>query len=272
MKKQEVPEQRARDSVRTIWISDTHLGFPGANVQAVLDFLRGLRCEQLYLVGDIIDFWALKRKRHWPQSHNDITRAVLGMAKHGTRVVYLPGNHDDVIRQHDGMVLGNVEIHDRVVHEMADGRRFLTLHGDQFDSALISSPLLGLLGSRAYAALLNLNRLFNWGRACLGMGYWSLAAAAKYKVKKAASHIANFERALAFEARREEVDGLICGHIHRPELRPLGGTIYVNCGDWVESLTALIEHHDGTLELWRFGDPCHQLLRRLEPTARDVAA
>jgi UDP-2,3-diacylglucosamine pyrophosphatase LpxH len=268
---QEATDQHTRYSVRTIWISDTHLGFPGASAHALLGFLRGMRCEQLYLVGDIIDFWALKRKRHWPQSHNDLTRTVLGMAKHGTRVVYLPGNHDDVIRHHDGMVLDNIEVHDRIVHESADGRRFLTLHGDQFDSAVISSPALGLLGSRAYAGLLNINRLVNWGRGCLGLGYWSLAAAAKQKVKKAATYIANFERVLAYEARREHVDGLICGHIHRPELRSLDGAIYVNCGDWVESLSALIERHDGTLELWRLGERC-EMLRRLEPSARDAAA
>jgi len=263
------PERQSR--VRTIWISDSHLGFPGTNAEALLDFLCGLRCQQLYLVGDIIDFWALKRKRYWPQSHNNLMRTVLGMAKHGTDVVYIPGNHDDAIRQYDGLALGNIRIADRLIHETADGRRFLILHGDQFDAALISSPLLGLLGSRAYAALLNLNRLVNWVRACFGLGYWSLAGEAKQRVKKAARYIANFERVVGYEARREGVDGLICGHIHRADLRSLDGALYINCGDWVESLTALIEYDDGTLELWRLGN--HKaLLSHLAPRTSSAAA
>jgi UDP-2,3-diacylglucosamine pyrophosphatase LpxH len=268
---QEDSDDYPATSVRTIWISDTHLGFGGAQAQALLDFLRGMRCERLYLVGDIIDFWALKRKRHWPQSHNNLMRTVLGMAKHDTRVVYIPGNHDDAIRHYDGLTLGNIEIHDRIIHESPDGRRFVTLHGDQFDSAVISSRLLGLVGSRAYAGLLNLNRLVNWGRGCLGMEYWSLAAAAKQKVKKAATYIANFERAVAYEAQHQGVDGLICGHIHRAELTWLDGVIYINCGDWVESATALIEHHDGSLELWRLGQQ-PECLRRLEPQDEASAA
>jgi UDP-2,3-diacylglucosamine pyrophosphatase LpxH len=256
---------------RTVWISDSHLGFPGANADALLTFLREVRCEQLFLVGDIIDFWALKKKRHWPQSHNNILRTVLGMAKHGTRVVYVPGNHDDVVRHHDGLVLGNIEIHDRVIHETADGRRFVVLHGDQFDSAVVSSRLVGLVGSRAYAGLLRVNRLVNWGRACLGMEYWSLAAAAKQKVKKAATYIANFEQAVAYEAQRQGVDGLICGHIHRAELSQLDGVTYINCGDWVESATALVEYADGTLELWRLGDYPEIIKQLAPPTASAVA-
>ncbi|MDZ7749173.1 MAG: UDP-2,3-diacylglucosamine diphosphatase [Halofilum sp. (in: g-proteobacteria)] len=264
----QVESDESCTSVRTIWISDTHLGFPGANAAALLDFLHGVRCEHLYLVGDIIDFWALRRRRHWPQTCNNLIRTVLGMAKHGTRVVYLPGNHDDAIRQYDGLTLGNIAIHEKLVHETADGRRLLVLHGDQFDSVVVSSRLVGLVGSRAYAGLLNLNRLVNWGRARLGMEYWSLAAAAKQKVKKAASYVANFERAIAYEARHQQVDGLVCGHIHRAELTWMDGVLYVNCGDWVESTTALVEHHDGTLELWQLGE-CPAVLRRLAP--RDTA-
>ena len=258
-------------SLRSIWVSDTHLGFPGANTEALLDFLQGVRCQHLYLVGDIIDFWALRRRRHWPQSCNNLIRTVLGMAKHGTHVVYLPGNHDDAIRQYDGLNLGNIAIHDQLVHETADGRRLLLLHGDQFDSVVISSRLVGLVGSRAYAGLLNLNRLVNWGRTHLGKDHWSLAAAAKQKVKKAATYIANFERAVIYETRRHEVDGLVCGHIHRAELTWLDSTLYINCGDWVESATALVEHHDGTLELWKLGE-APRILRQVAPMGQSDRA
>jgi len=196
---------------------------------------------------------------------------VLGMAKHGTRVVYLPGNHDDSVRHYDGVTLGHIEIQDRAIHHTNDGRRLIVLHGDQFDSAIISSRLLGLAGSHAYAGLLRLNRLVNWGRACVGMEYWSLAAATKNKVKKATTHIANFEWAVAHEASRQEADGLICGHIHRAELTHRQGVLYINCGDWVESATAVVEHHDGALELWQISDRV-EVLARLEPQRADAAA
>ncbi len=257
--------------LRALWISDTHLGFAGANAEALQQFLRRVRCEQLYLVGDIIDFWALRKKRHWPQSHNNILRTILGMAKHGTRVVYVPGNHDDSVRHYDGVTLGQIEIHDRVIHQTRDGRRLVVLHGDQFDSAIISSRLLGLTGSHAYAGLLRLNRLVNWGRACLGMEYWSLAAATKQKVKKAAAHIAHFERAVAYEANRLAADGLVCGHIHRAELTHHQNILYINCGDWVESATAVVEHHDGTLELWQIGER-PEVLTRVTPRPATAAA
>lgn len=257
--------------LRTIWISDTHLGFPGTNAEALLAFLRTVRCEHLYLVGDVVDFWALRKKRHWPQSHSNILRTVLGMAKHGTRVVYVPGNHDDSVRHYDGFNLGNIAIQDRLIHTTINGRRLVVMHGDQFDSAVISSRLLGLMGSRAYAGLLRLNRLVNWGRACFGLGYWSLAAAAKQKVKKAATYIANFERAVAYEADRVQADGLICGHIHRAELTWFDGVLYINCGDWVESMTAVVEYHDGSLELWQLGETT-RVIKRLAARENAVAA
>ncbi len=257
--------------VRTVWISDTHLGFVGTNADALQRFLQRVRCQRLYLVGDIIDFWALKKKRHWPQSHNNIVRTVLGMAKHGTRVVYLPGNHDDSVRHYEGVTLGQIEIQDRIIHQTRDGRRLVVLHGDQFDSAIIGSRLISLTGSHAYAGLLRLNRLVHWGRACFGMEYWSLAGATKQKVKKAAAHIANFERAGEFEANRLEADGLVCGHIHRAELTYREGIIYINCGDWVESATAVVEHYNGALELWQVGDR-PEVVARMEPLRAHVAA
>ncbi len=260
-----------RRNVRTIWISDVHLGFPGCNAEHILEFLRAMRCETLYLVGDIVDFWALKKKRYWPQAHNNVVRSILGKAKHGTRVVFVPGNHDEVMRQYDGMTLGNVEIVNELVHETVDGRRFLILHGDQFDAAVISSPLLGLIGSTLYDNLLKLNRLVNWVRSRFGKDHWSLAAFLKQRVKNAVKFISNFEEAVIREARSNKVDGLICGHIHRPEISVNKEVIYLNCGDWVESCTALIEHHDGSIDLIRAHD-VHEIIKSLPPRLKEQAA
>ncbi|MBS3743172.1 MAG: UDP-2,3-diacylglucosamine diphosphatase [Wenzhouxiangellaceae bacterium] len=262
---------RIKRNVRTIWISDVHLGFPGCSADYLLAFIRDMRCERLYLVGDIIDFWALKKKRYWPQAHNNVVRSILGKAKHDTRVIYVPGNHDEAMREYAGLTLGNVEIHDRIIHETADGRRLLVMHGDQFDSAVVNSKFIGLIGSSAYELLLRMNRYVNWWRERMGLDYWSLAAATKHKVKKAVKYISNFEQAVAHEAHRQQVDGLICGHIHRAELTRLDGVTYMNCGDWVESCTALVEHHDGTIELLKLTDEA-QVLKRMEPIRPELAA
>ena len=262
---------RIKRNVRTIWISDIHLGFPGCSADYLLEFIRDMRCERLYLVGDIIDFWSLKKKRYWPQAHSNVVRSILGKAKHQTRVIYIPGNHDDVMREYDGLALGNVEIRDSVIHETADGRRLLVMHGDQFDSAVINSQFIGLIGSAAYKFLLRLNRYVNWFREKLGRDYWSLAAAVKHKVKNAVKYISNFERAVKHEAHCSKVDGLVCGHIHRAELSELDGITYMNCGDWVESCTALVEHHDGTIELLKLAD-APSVLKRLEPLPAELAA
>jgi len=257
--------------VRSIWISDVHLGYSGCSADHLLGFLRQMRCENLYLVGDIVDFWSLKRRRFWPQSHNDVIRSILGKAKHDTRVVFIPGNHDEVMRDYDGLSLGNIEIRDEIIHETADGRRFLVMHGDQFDSAVMHSPLLGLVGSKLYDGLMVVNRWVNSLRRMMGREYWSLAAAIKYRVKNAVSYIERFERAVAREAKARSVDGLICGHIHRPEISTLEDTIYLNSGDWVESCTALLEHHDGSIELVHYADRAESL-KSLSPVIQSQAA
>lgn len=262
---------RIQRHVRTVWISDVHLGFPGCSAEYLLEFIRDMRCETLYLVGDIIDFWSLKKKRYWPQAHNNVVRSILGKAKHDTRVIYVPGNHDEVMREYDGLTLGNVEIRNSVIHETVDGRRLLVMHGDQFDSAVVNSKFIGLIGSAAYDFLLRLNRYVNWCREKMGRDYWSLAGAVKHKVKKAVKYISNFEAAVTHEAHRQHVDGLVCGHIHRAELTRLDGVTYMNCGDWVESCTALIEHHDGTLELLKLAD-APEVLKRLDPLRPELAA
>ena len=248
----EVPLQRATLRTRTVFISDVHLGFKGCQAQYLLDFLRSVECQRIYLVGDIIDVWALTKSFYWPQAHNDVIRTILGKAKHGTRVIYIPGNHDRVLRDHDGLVMGNVEIHREAIHETADGRRFLVLHGDEFDSIVRASPLLESIGSHAYAAALTLNRYVNSIRSRFGFPYWSLAAFLKHKVKNAVQYIASFEKALATEARRQQVQGVICGHIHRAEITEIDGITYCNDGDWVESCTTLVEDFSGRLSLLRW--------------------
>ncbi|NJD33055.1 MAG: UDP-2,3-diacylglucosamine diphosphatase [Gammaproteobacteria bacterium] len=246
--------------VRTVFISDIHLGFKGCRAEFLLDFLRRVECQQIYLVGDIIDVWSLTRTFYWPQAHNDVIRTILGKAKHGTRVVYVPGNHDRPFRDHDGLVMGNVEIRLMAVHETADGRRFLVMHGDEFDGIVRASPLLESLGSRAYSAALTINRYVNAIRKTFGFPYWSVAAFLKHKVKNAVRYVANFERALATEARRREVNGVICGHIHRAEITDIDGITYCNDGDWVESCTALVEDFQGRFSLLRWTETAEVLV------------
>lgn len=238
--------------LRTVFISDIHLGFKGCRAEFLLDFLRRVECQEIYLVGDIIDLWSLSKTFYWPQAHNDVIRTLLGKAKHGTRVVYIPGNHDRVFRDNDGLVMGNVEVRREAIHQTADGRRFLVLHGDEFDDIVRVSPFLESVGSRAYGFALRMNRYVNVLRGWFGYPYWSLAAYLKHKVKNAVKFIANFERALTTEARRRNVDGVICGHIHRAEITQFDDLTYCNDGDWVESCTALVEDHSGRLCLLRW--------------------
>ncbi|MCF7983753.1 MAG: UDP-2,3-diacylglucosamine diphosphatase [Thiohalocapsa sp.] len=237
---------------RSIWISDVHLGFRGCQAEFVLDFLQSTECRQLYLVGDIVDLWAMKNGVFWPQAHNNVVRAILDKARNGTEVIYVPGNHDDVFRTHLGSDFGNVMVRDEVLHTTADGRRFLVMHGDKFDRVVQSGPWLAKLGARLYDLLLGINHRFNAVRRRLGFGYWSLAAFLKHRVKDAVNYIGDFENAVAEEARRHGVDGMVCGHIHHAEIRDIDGVTYCNCGDWVESCTALVERHDGTMELLRW--------------------
>lgn len=234
---------------RTVFISDVHLGFRGCSAEHLLEFLRGTRCDYLFLVGDIIDIWNMRKRPFWPQAHNDVVRTILGKAKHGTEVIYVPGNHDELLRHYDGMQFGNVRIDNRAFHRLADGRELLVVHGDQFDGVVKCSRLLALIGSRLYAWLLAANVVVNLVRRRLGFPYWSLAVFLKHKVKNAVQYIGNFEHAVAHEAQRYGVDGVVCGHIHRAELTRIREVLYLNCGDWVESRTALVEHDDGRLEL-----------------------
>jgi UDP-2,3-diacylglucosamine pyrophosphatase LpxH len=243
------PAPRQRMQFRTIWISDIHLGTPGCNADLLMDFLKSIECETLYLVGDIIDAWRLRKGWYWPARHNDVVRRILKMAKHGTHVVYVPGNHDEVLRDYTGLAFGDVTLAGEVIHETADGRRLLVLHGDQFDSVVLYAKWLAFLGDSAYEFLLKANRIVNFFRRRFGLPYWSLAAHMKKRVKNAVSFISKFEEVVARAAAERRVDGVVCGHIHSAEIREFGDIIYYNDGDWVESCTALVEHADGRIEI-----------------------
>jgi len=234
---------------RTIWLSDIHLGTRGCKADVLLSFLKHTESETLYLVGDIVDGWRLKRAWFWAQSHNDVVQKVLRKARKGTRVIYVPGNHDEALRDFTGHHFGGVAVVDEAVHQMADGRQFLVIHGDAFDGVVRYAKWLAILGDHAYTVLLAANHWLNIARRFLGYPYWSLSAFLKHKVKNAVEYISNFEVAVAAEARRRNVAGVICGHIHHAEIREIDGILYCNDGDWVESCTALVEHADGRLEV-----------------------
>ena len=261
---------------RTVWISDVHLGTRGCKAEFLRDFLKHVDCECLYLVGDVIDLWKLKSGWHWPPLHSEIVRMVMDKAQTGTRVIYVPGNHDEFFRDYAGSLFAGIEVQERAIHQMADGRRFLVLHGDEFDGVVCSSTWLTMLGSGAYDFLLVLNRLFNHFRRRLGFPYWSLSVYLKHKVKNAVNFINDFEKALVHAARNAEVDGIVCGHIHHAAISEMDGLVYSNCGDWVESCTALVEDFQGGLAIVRWAEESAYLLTESEfegsPDKRRLAA
>ena len=245
----EPTERRHKLKFRTIWISDIHLGTSGCNADLLMDFLKSVDCETLYLVGDIIDGWRLKRGWYWPPRHNDIIRRILKMAKHGTRVIYIPGNHDEAFRDYTGLSFGDVELVQDAMHVTADGRTLWVVHGDIFDGVVLYARWLAFLGDYAYELLLKANIWFNVVRRRLGLPYWSLSAHIKRRVKNAVEFVSRFEEAVAHAAIERGADGIVCGHIHTAEIREIGGVTYYNDGDWVESCTALVENADGAMEI-----------------------
>jgi len=234
---------------RAVFISDLHLGTPGCQASALLEFLKAHPSQTLYLVGDIIDGWQLRRKWYWPQAHNDVVQKLLRRARKGCQVIFIPGNHDEFARNFTGNHFGGIEVREHAVHELADGRRLWVVHGDHFDAVIQCAKWLAYLGDNLYELTLRLNRHLNSLRARMGLPYWSLSAYLKHKVKTALNYVTAFEEAVATEAHRRGYQGVVCGHIHRAEMRDINGTLYCNDGDWVESLTALVEHMDGRLEL-----------------------
>jgi UDP-2,3-diacylglucosamine pyrophosphatase LpxH len=234
---------------RTIWISDIHLGTSGCQAEYLLDFLKHNEAQTFYLVGDIIDGWRLKKSWYWPQAHNDVVQKILRKVRKGSEVFYIPGNHDEVARQFIGMTFGDIQIRNEMIHITANGKRLWITHGDLFDSVMQYAKWLAYLGDSAYTIILVINRWFNNIRIKLGFQYWSLSQFLKHKVKNAVSFIADFEAIMAREARKRKCDGVVCGHIHKAEIRDIDGLLYCNDGDWVESLTALVETFDGELKI-----------------------
>ncbi|MES2754185.1 MAG: UDP-2,3-diacylglucosamine diphosphatase [Pseudomonadota bacterium] len=243
-----------RRRFRTIWISDVHLGTRGCNAAMLVDFLDRTDSETMYLVGDMIDGWRLKKRFHWPAAHNDVVFRLLKRAKRGTRMIYIPGNHDEMFRQFSGMDFGGIAIRRKAIHATADGRRLLVLHGDEFDAVTMAQPWLAHVGDHAYTMLMAINRVFNAVRRRMGLPYWSLSRHAKSRVKNAVAFISRFEEVVAKAAGSRGVDGVVCGHIHTADLRDIGGVAYYNDGDWVESCTALVEHFDGRMEILNWAD------------------
>ena len=245
---------------RTIFMSDLHLGTRGCQAELMLDFLRCNDADTIYLVGDILDGWRMRSGWYWPQAHNDVVQKLLKKVRRGARMVFVPGNHDEFARQFFGLTFGGIEIRRNTMHTTADGRRFLVIHGDEFDVVVRHAKWLAFFGDWAYEAALLINTHFNRVRRWLGFGYWSFSAWAKLRVKNAVNFIGAFETELANEARRRGADGVICGHIHHPAIRDINGVAYVNTGDFVESCSVVVEHDDGGLEIiyWREAQPVTQ--------------
>jgi UDP-2,3-diacylglucosamine pyrophosphatase LpxH len=243
------PDDEGSVRVRTLFLSDIHLGTRGCQAERLLEFLRYYDADTIFLVGDIVDGWALKSTWYWPQAHNDVVQKLLRKARKGARMIYIPGNHDEFLREYYGSHFGGIEVVEDAIHVTAGGRRYLVIHGDLFDVVIRHARWLALLGDKAYDFAIWLNTRFNAIRRAFGFTYWSLSRWAKLKVKNAVNFIGAFELALASEARRRHAEGVICGHIHHPVIRSLEGLNYVNCGDWVESCTAVVEQFDGRLEI-----------------------
>ncbi len=252
---------------RTIFLSDLHLGTRGCQAHLVMDFLRHNDADTIFLVGDIIDGWRLRAGWYWPQAHNDVIQKLLRKVRHGARMIFVPGNHDEFARQFIGLTFGGIEIVRNTMHVAADGRTYLVMHGDEFDVVVRHSKWLAHFGDWAYDAALFINTRFNAIRRLFGFGYWSFSAWAKLKVKKAVNFIGSFERELAAEAKRRGADGVVCGHIHYPTIREIDGVTYVNTGDFVESCSLVVEHDDGRFEVITWSTPFAQRQRELAAAA-----
>jgi len=249
---QHSPDRRHHNS---IWISDVHLGTSTAKAEQLCDFLKYNTCDTLYLVGDIIDGWRMKKRAFWPQQHVNVIRRILTRAKRGTKIVYITGNHDEFLRRYSGMSFGNIHLVDEHIHQSPNGKKYWVVHGDAYDAVVFNKQWLAVIGDVAYDLMLKINVWFNRTRNALGMRHWSLSAYLKNKVRNAFSIIDNYETTLANECKKRELDGVICGHIHHPSVREINGIEYANCGDWVESCSALVEDQHGQFEIVRWHTP-----------------
>jgi len=237
---------------RTIWISDVHLGTPGSSAAQLLDFLKEHESDRLFLVGDIVDGWRLKKRFYWHQTHSDFIQKIMRKARKGTEVIYIPGNHDEAAREYVGTSFAGIHVHQNFVHELANGKRLMVMHGDEFDMVINHHKWMAHIGDFLYNWMIRANRLYQKYRDWRGLPYWSLSAFAKNNVKQAVNFIGNFEETVSGFARSNGYDGVVCGHIHHAEIKEIDGFIYANDGDWVESCTALVEHYDGRLEILRY--------------------
>jgi UDP-2,3-diacylglucosamine pyrophosphatase LpxH len=257
---------------RAIFLSDVHLGTRSAQADALLDFLKHTEADVIYLVGDIVDFWRVRRGPYWPQPHNDVLQKLLRKARKGTHIVFIPGNHDECLRDYCGAHFGGVEICRDAVHTTVAGRRYIVMHGDEFDVVVRYARWLAFLGDRGYELALWTNRPLNWVRRHLGFGYWSLSAFLKARVKSAVAFIGEYEEALAEVARRHQADGVICGHIHHAANRNIGAVHYLNTGDWVESCTAIAETRSGDLTVIHWHDVMRNRAGSQAPIGIEAAA
>lgn len=260
-----------RVSVRAVWLSDIHLGYKDCKADYLLDFLENIDATCLYLVGDIIDVWSMKQSLYWPESHNRVLRKLLKMSKEGVKTVYVPGNHDNVFREYIGQLFGGIEVLEKAIHVTAGGKRLLVTHGDEFDNQIRFSRFIHLAGDAAYDLLLFVNRWNYYLRRRLGFGYWSLASYVKTRIGKAAKVIELFEAAALYKAKEEGYDGIVCGHIHYPNVAEKDGVMYFNDGDWVENCTTLVEKNDGALEIWHWSERS-QCIKRLDGEHINAAA
>jgi len=243
---EELPDHcTERSHHSSIWISDVHLGTSSAKAEQLCDFLKYNTCDTLYLVGDIIDGWRMKNRAYWPQEHVNVVRRILTRSKRGTKIVYITGNHDEFMRRYSGMSFGNIHLVDEFIHHSANGKQYWVVHGDAYDAVVFNKKWLVVIGDVAYDSLLKINTWFNRARSVMGMRQWSLSSYLKNKVRKAFSIISNYETTLAQECNKRELDGVICGHIHHPGVKEINGIQYANCGDWVESCSALVEDKQG---------------------------
>ena len=251
-------QDRRMPTVRSIFLSDIHLGTRACQADRLIEFLRSYAADNLFLVGDIVDFWAMRRSIVWTPAQNTVVQKLLKRARHGERVVFIPGNHDEALRDYLGIAFGDIAVLGEQVHQLADGRRFLLLHGDEFDQIIRHQRWIAVLGDVMYDALVRVNAMLSLLRRRFGVrAYWSLAGYAKRRVKSALQFIFDFEASAVRAARQRGLDGIICGHIHSAAIRQVDGLTYVNRGDWVDSCTAIVEHFDGRLELiaWGHADP-----------------
>ncbi len=239
---------------KSIFISDVHLGTVGCQANKLLEFYKHTRSENLYLVGDIFDIWALKKSFFWPQEHNDVIQKTLRKARHGTKVKYIIGNHDEIFRKFVPINFGDVELINKCIHETVDKKKYVVIHGDQWDGVMKYAPWLSKVGAIAYNLLLRLNNLVNFIRNIFGKEKWSLAKFLKNKVKNAVKYIGDYEKTVSSYGKKKNVDGIICGHIHKASNQNFDGVNYLNCGDWVENCTALVEHLDGKMEIIKWDE------------------